>query len=156
MPAAVAFEPIREIGGETGWYFANPLWRLRELADRLVGGTAHARRRRHHSDLVPGDVIDFWRVEAIEHDRLLLLRAEMKLPGQAWLRFDVEPLASGSVIRQTALFHPAGIAGLLYWYVLFPVHKIMFIGMLRGIAAEAQRRRRAGDAKPTPSPSRRA
>ncbi len=80
----------------------------------------------------------------------------MKLPGQAWLRFDVEPVASGSVIRQTALFHPAGAAGLLYWYVLFPVHKIIFIGMLRGIAAEAQRRRRAGDTKPTPSPSRRA
>ena len=137
---AVAFGPIREIGGEDGWYFANALWRLRGLVDLCFGGPGPWRRRHELNDLAPGQVIDAWRVEAFEPDRLLHLRAEMKLPGQAWLRFDVEPVESGSMIRQTAVFHPAGIAGLLYWYILLPVHSVMFRGMLRGIASEVRRR----------------
>ena len=83
--------------------------------------------------------MDFWRVEAIEPSRLLLLRPEMKLPGRAWLQFEIAPTASGSVIRQTAVFEPRGLLGLLYWYALYPVHGLIFGGMLRGIARAAER-----------------
>lgn len=81
-----------------------------------------------------GDKVDFWRVELIVPDQVLLLAAEMKLPGSAWLRFDVERHQSGSLIRQTALFEPAGLWGLVYWYSLYPVHQFLFSGMLRNIA----------------------
>ena len=81
-----------------------------------------------------GETIDFWRVEAYEPDRLLRLSAEMRLPGRAWLQFEVEPSGSGSVIRQTAEFEPLGLAGLAYWYVLYPLHRVIFEGMLRRIA----------------------
>lgn len=81
--------------------------------------------------------LDFWRVEAFEPDRLLRLSAEMKLPGKAWLEFDVQGDAMGSTIRQTAIFDPIGLSGLLYWYVLFPVHQLIFTGMLRRIVAAA-------------------
>jgi hypothetical protein len=86
-----------------------------------------------------GDTLDFWRVEAFEDGRVLQLSAEMKLPGRAWLQFDVEAHAGGSVIRQTAIFDPAGPAGLIYWYALYPVHKWIFAGMLRAIASRAER-----------------
>ncbi|MFW5951291.1 MAG: DUF2867 domain-containing protein [Gemmatimonadota bacterium] len=89
---------------------------------------------------LPGDAVDFWRVEAYEPDRLLRLRAEMKVPGRAWLQFEVEPgdvPAAGSVVRQTAVFDPAGLFGLVYWYALYPVHGLIFGGMLRRIAAAA-------------------
>ena len=89
--------------------------------------------------LLPGDPLDFWRVEAVEPDRLLRLRAEMKVPGRAWLQFEVLDEGDGSVIRQTALFEPRGLAGLAYWYGLFPLHSLIFAGMLRGIVAQAER-----------------
>jgi uncharacterized protein DUF2867 len=144
LPPPIAFQPIREIGGEVGWYYGNVLWRLRGLIDLVVGGPGPWRGRHSQRDLAPGDIVDAWRVEAFESDRLLLLKAEMKLPGQAWLRFDVEPTGSGSLIRQTAVFQPAGMAGRLYWYGLLPVHTVMFRGMVRAIAAEAQRRSQDG------------
>jgi hypothetical protein len=84
--------------------------------------------------LAPGDALDFWRVEAVEPGRLLRLRAEMKTPGRAWLQFEVEPNGTGSIVRQTAHFDPRGLAGLAYWYALYPLHKLVFAGMLRGIA----------------------
>jgi uncharacterized protein YbjT (DUF2867 family) len=138
-PAAVAFLPIERIGGSTGWYYGDWLWRLRGLLDLVAGGAGMRRGRRDPDSLHPGDAVDFWRVEAIEPGRLLRLRPEMKLPGRAWLQFEVSPSAAGSVIRQTAVFEPHGVTGLLYWYALYPVHGLIFGGMLRGIARAAER-----------------
>ncbi len=130
---ARAFAPIQRIGGSRGWYFANWLWGLRGAADLLVGGVGMRRGRRHPVDIRPGDPLDFWRVEAFEPDRLLRLQAEMKVPGRAWLQFEVEPAKKGSRVTQTAAFDPLGLGGLLYWYGLYPIHWLIFRGMLRGI-----------------------
>jgi hypothetical protein len=138
-PPSVAFEPIARLGGKTGWYTAGALWRLRGFLDLLVGGVGLRRGRRDPRHLVVGDALDFWRVEAIEPGRLLRLAAEMRLPGRAWLVFEIEPDGPGSVIRQTALFDPVGVLGLAYWYVLYPFHRLVFSGMLRGIARQAGR-----------------
>ncbi len=137
VPAQRAFRPIRRIGGKTGWYYGNPLWRLRGFIDLLWGGVGSRRGRRDPEWLSPGDTVDFWRVEAVEPDSLLRLRAEMKLPGRAWLQFEVATEGAGARITQTAVFDPVGLLGLLYWYVLYPIHTLMFGGMLRAIAREA-------------------
>lgn len=134
-----AFEAIQRIGGATGWYYADRLWRVRGFADLLVGGVGMRRGRRHPVDITPGDALDFWRVEAFEPGRLLRLRAEMKVPGSAWLQFRVESDGDGAVIRQTAFFDPKGVAGRIYWWVLAPAHQLVFPGMLRRIAAAAER-----------------
>ena len=134
---AQAFDPIRRIGGDTGWYFADVLWHVRGFLDLLLGGVGLRRGRRDPEQLAPGATLDFWRVEAVEADRLLRLRAEMKLPGRAWLQFEVEGDTHGSTIRQTAVFDPVGLPGAAYWYGLFPVHSWMFAGMLRRIARAA-------------------
>jgi hypothetical protein len=131
--SAVAFRPVERIGGQTGWYFGNWLWRIRGLVDLIFGGAGMRRGRRNPEHLLVGDTLDFWRVEEFRPGQLLRLAAEMRLPGRAWLQFEVEPAGSGSVLRQTAIFDPAGIMGQIYWYVLYPVHKIMFAGMLKGI-----------------------
>ena len=136
-PAEV-FRPIQRIGGSNGWYYANWLWHLRGFIDLLQGGVGVRRGRRHPERLAVGETVDFWRVEAMEPDRLLRLFAEMNLPGRAWLQFEIEPDGSGSIIRQTAIFDPLGIRGLLYWYSVFPFHQFIFTGMLRGIAKAAQ------------------
>ena len=128
-----AFAPVRRIGGATGWYYGNWLWRLRGFLDLLAGGVGVRRGRRDPENVVPGDALDFWRVEAVEPDTLLRLSAEMKVPGRAWLQFEVEPTARGSLIRQTALFDPVGLFGQIYWYALYPLHQFIFAGMLRGI-----------------------
>lgn len=143
-PPAAAFAPIRRIGGETGWYYGNALWRLRGFLDLLVGGVGMRRGRRHPEALAVGDALDCWRVEAYEPDRLLRLAAEMKIPGRAWLEFEVEGDASGSTIRQTALFDPVGLSGLAYWYALYPLHQVVFAGMLRRIAGAVQQAGRPG------------
>lgn len=135
--AAQAFRPIRRIGGATGWYYGNALWRLRGFLDLLAGGIGLRRGRRSADELHPGDPLDFWRVETIEPDRLLRLRAEMKVPGRAWLQFETTPAAGGTEIRQTAIFDASGLFGLLYWYGLYPFHRFVFAGMLRGIAKSA-------------------
>lgn len=132
--AETAFAPIRRIGGETGWYYANWLWRLRGFADLLVGGVGLRRGRRDPEQLNVGDALDFWRVEAYEPDRLLRLAAETRLPGRAWLEYEVRPDAEGSVIHQTAVFDPIGLSGLIYWYGIYPLHARIFRGMLREIA----------------------
>jgi uncharacterized protein YbjT (DUF2867 family) len=134
---AEAFAPISRIGGETGWYAAERLWELRGLLDQLVGGVGLRRGRRDPALLAPGDTLDFWRVEAFEPDRLLRLRAEMRVPGRAWLQFEVEPAQGGSRIRQTAIFDPSGLAGRAYWYGLLVPHTLIFRRMLRAIAREA-------------------
>ncbi len=139
-----AFRPIRRLGGDVGWYYADWLWRLRGFLDRLVGGVGVRRGRRRPEDLAPGDTVDFWRVEEIRPPHLLRLQAEMKLPGRAWLQFEVEAAdgdRGGSRIVQTAMFDPVGLAGLLYWYALYPIHALVFRGMLRGIARRAREAR---------------
>jgi hypothetical protein len=133
-----AFRPIRRIGGATGWYYGNWLWRLRGLVDVLVGGRGLRPGRRHDDDLQEGDPVDCWEVESLEPGRRLRLAATMKLPGQAWLQFGVEANGGGSTIRQTATFLPRGLAGLVYWYALYPIHMVMFGGMLRSIAMAAE------------------
>ena len=137
---AEAFAPIRRIGGQNGWYFANFLWRVRGFIDLLWSGVGLRRGRRNPEHPVVGDALDFWRVEAYEPDRRLRLSAEMKVPGRAWLEFEVEPTPSGSVVRQTAVFQPAGLAGLAYWYALYPFHAWIFRGMLREIVKRAESR----------------
>ncbi|HEX3160508.1 MAG TPA: SDR family oxidoreductase [Gemmatimonadaceae bacterium] len=136
---AAAFRPIERIGGTVGWYYGDWLWRLRGFLDLLAGGAGMRRGRRDPESLHPGDAVDFWRVEAVERDRLLRLRAEMRLPGRAWLQFEVSGDAARSVIRQTAIFEPRGLAGLIYWYALYPVHGLIFGRMLREIANGAGR-----------------
>jgi uncharacterized protein YbjT (DUF2867 family) len=137
VPCARSFAPIQRIGGQRGWYSADRLWRLRGWLDRLVGGVGLRRGRPDPEQVHVGDLLDFWRVEAFEPDRLLRLRAEMKMPGRAWLQFEVEPSGSGSRIRQTTLYDPAGLFGLLYWYLLYPVHAFVYSRMADGIAAAA-------------------
>ena len=136
---AAAFRPIERIGGAVGWYYGNWLWRLRGLLDLMAGGAGMRRGRRDPKTLRPGDAVDFWRVEAIEPNRLLRLRPEMKLPGRAWLQFEVSGEGTRAVIRQTAVFEPRGLAGVIYWYALYPVHSLIFGGMLNGIARAAER-----------------
>ena len=135
---AQAFAAIRRIGGETGWYAYDRLWSLRGFLDLLVGGVGVRRGRSDPDDLHVGEAVDFWRVEAYEPDRLLRLRAEMRLPGRAWLQFEVDPHGAGSTIRQTAMFDPVGLLGWAYWYALIPLHHLVFSRMLRGIAKAAE------------------
>ncbi len=137
-PPEAAFAVVQRIGGSTGWYFANYLWKTRGMLDRLVGGVGLGRGRRHPERLAPGDTLDWWRVEVLESGQRLRLAAEMKLPGRAWLEFEVNPaVGGGAVVRQTAEFDPVGICGRLYWYGLWPAHAFIFRGMLRGIAKAA-------------------
>jgi len=137
-PAQSVFPLICQIGGRNGWYYANWLWQLRGLLDRLVGGVGMRERRKDPRRARVGDRIDFWRVEAVEPDRLLRLAAEMKLPGRAWLEFEVIPNTAGCVVRQTAIFDAEGFGGLAYWYSFDVIHRIMFAGMLRSIARTAE------------------
>jgi uncharacterized protein YbjT (DUF2867 family) len=132
-----AFAPIARIGGERGWYFGTWLWRLRGAMDLLIGGVGMRRGRRHPDVPAVGDALDFWRVEAFEPGRRLRLAAEMKLPGRAWLEFEVEKDADGAIVHQTAVFEPVGLSGVIYWYALRPMHAVIFGGMLRAIARRA-------------------
>ena len=138
VPQARAFAPVRRIGGTTGWYFGHVLWSARGWLDRGLGGVGMTRGRRDAESCVVGDVIDGWTVEAYEPDRLLRLSADIKLPGRGWLEFEVTPVgATRAQIRQTATFDPRGLLGRAYWYVSFPLHAIMFRGMLARIARRA-------------------
>jgi uncharacterized protein YbjT (DUF2867 family) len=132
------FACIQQIGGQTGWYYANFLWRLRGLLDLFAGGVGLRRGRRHPIELIVGDTLDCWRVEAVDPPRRLRLLAEMRLPGRAWLEFEVTPHGDGSIVTQTALFDPVGLSGLLYWYGIYPLHQLVFAGMLRGIGEAAR------------------
>ena len=137
VDASRAFAPIAGIGGARGWYYGTWLWRIRGALDLMVGGVGMRRGRRDPDALAVGDALDFWRVEAFEPGRRLRLAAEMKLPGRAWLEFEVVPAAGGAVVHQTAVFDPIGLPGLLYWYALVPLHALVFAGLLRGIARRA-------------------
>ncbi len=129
------------LGGDRGWRTMNWAWRLRGLLDRLVGGPGLRRGRRHAEDLLPGEALDFWRVERVVRPRLLRLRAEMRLPGRAWLQFEAIPEADGRTrLVQTATFLPRGLVGVLYWYGLYPLHRWIFARMVRALGAEAEAR----------------
>ena len=134
-PASAVYRVLTGIGGQRGWYYANWAWRIRGIVDRLLGGVGLRRGRRHPDELRVGDALDFWRVEALEADHLVRLRAEMKLPGRAWLQFEVRDTEAGtSQLEQTAAFLPKGLGGLAYWYGLYPVHARIFDGLAREIA----------------------
>lgn len=132
------WEPLVRLGGKTGWYYGDWLWKLRGLMDRLVGGVGLSRGRRHGRELKPGDALDFWRVVAVEQNKRLLLTAEMKLPGKAMLEFKIEETEPGHIkLTQTAKFLPSGLLGLAYWWAVTPLHNLVFGGMLRGIVSAA-------------------
>ena len=138
-PPAPIFRAFTGLGGERGWLYFNWVWHLRGIADRMVGGVGSRRGRRHADDVRVGDALDYWRVEAVEEDRFLLLHAEIKVPGRAWLEFKVEPIGGGeSQLFQTAFFAPKGLSGLLYWYVLYPIHNLIFSGLIRELAHRAE------------------
>lgn len=132
-PPDRAFTSIRMIGGRNGWYAGDAVWQARGVLDRALGGPGHRRVRRDPIDLQIGDPIDSWRVEAYEPDALLLLRAEMRIPGRAWLRYEVHPTAGGTEITQTAIFEPHGRLGRAYWYAIWPLHDLVFGRMLEAL-----------------------
>lgn len=135
------YDVVSALGGATGWLRLNWAWQLRGLADRLVGGVGMRRGRRDPRELRIGDAVDFWRVEAVEPGRLVRLRAEMKVPGRAWLEFQIKADSgpdAGTTIVQTAYFAPKGLLGVLYWYALYPIHGLIFGGMIREIARRAE------------------
>ena len=151
-PAAL-WRVIEGIGGETGWYSFPAAWPVRGLPGRLAGGSGLRRGRRDPRHLLAGDTLSFWRVEAIERGELLRLRAEMKLPGLAWLELSVGQDYDGlTTYSQRAIFRPRGLAGHAYWRSISPFHGLVFGGMLQNITAAAERAGRAGD---TPLPLRR-
>ncbi|MEX2015100.1 MAG: DUF2867 domain-containing protein, partial [Candidatus Hydrogenedentales bacterium] len=127
------------IGGANGWYYGEWLWTLRGFLDRMVGGVGMQRGRRDPKRLRMGDIVDCWRVEAIEPPEKLLLRAEMKVFGRAWLQFDLRDVDGRTEIRQTAVYDPRGLTGIVYWYSLYALHEVVFRGMLRGIARAASK-----------------
>ena len=138
-PVDAIFRTFTGLGGERGWLYMNWAWRIRGALDRLCGGVGLRRGRRDADDIRVGEALDFWRVEAIEPGRLLRLRAEMKVPGKAWLQFEVNVPVGGAhpVLTQTAFFAPKGLSGLAYWYLLYPLHGMIFSGMIRRLAARA-------------------
>jgi len=140
-PSDVVFSTICRIGGKNGYFAADWLWRLRGALDRLVGGPGLRRGRRHPDKVAFGEAVDFWRVTGFEERRRLELRAEMRLPGEATLTFEVAPTThTGCTLTQTARFKPRGLAGLAYWYAVVPLHRIVFHGMLMGAKRTVEER----------------
>ncbi len=159
------FAVLSGLGGQRGWLRWNWAWSLRGLIDQILGGPGLARGRRNPNELITGEALDFWRVEALKSPSLLRLRAEAKLPGHAWLQWDLRPDRGGTLLTQSALFTPRGLFGTLYWYGLYPFHRLIFKRLIVGIADLAStggwRDRETGDAevvdvgpKQPPKPSR--
>ncbi len=132
--AAEVFAVVSGIGGARGWFVADSLWSVRGLADKVIGGPGMRRGRRHPDTLRVGDALDFWRVEVTDADRCLRLRAEMRLPGEAWLEWVIEDAADGALLRQRAIFVPRGLFGRLYWYAMVPFHTLIFARLATEIA----------------------
>lgn len=138
--AEEVFRVISGIGGGRGWYYANWLWKLRGLLDEMVGGVGLRRGRQDPDVLTIGGTLDFWQVEELDPGRSVLLRAEMKVPGIAWLEFEVTPIDDHHcTVTQTARFYPRGLPGIFYWYGIYPMHALVFRGLIRSIAARAER-----------------
>ena len=139
------FATVSGIGGERGWYAGQWLWQVRGMLDKLVGGVGMRRGRRHPDDLQFGDAVDFFRVEVCEPPSLLRLRAEMRLPGDAWLEWQLSESTEGVLLRQRARFHPRGVLGRLYWWSLVPIHTLIFREMIVRLASAAEARRAPPD-----------
>lgn len=139
-PPERVFRAFSSLGGARGWLYMNWAWHLRGALDRLAGGVGMRRGRRDPVELGPGDALDFWRVEAVEPGRLLRLRAEMKVPGRAWLQFEAHEHPEGTLLGQTAFFAPKGLSGFLYWYLLYPLHALIFSGLARRLGELATAR----------------
>ncbi len=135
---AQLFATVTGIGGARGWYVAERLWSIRGSIDVLLGGVGMRRGRRHPDDLQVGEALDFWRVEAVDEPTLVRLRAEMLTPGDAWLEWRIEPGERGTILHQTALFHPRGLWGRLYWYSLIPFHALIFKRLCSRLARAAE------------------
>jgi uncharacterized protein YbjT (DUF2867 family) len=135
--APTLFRSICRIGGKEGWFYSNWMWRLRGLIDRILLGVGSSRGRRSSSSLRAGDVIDFWRVEELKPEAMLLLRAEMKLPGMAWLQFNVDRKEGGHQLSVNAYYQPSGVLGKLYWYVCLPFHFLIFQNLIKQIEKRA-------------------
>jgi hypothetical protein len=135
--AVALWRVVEQIGGENGWHSFPLGWAVRGWMDRMVGGVGLRRGRRDPDRLVVGDAVDFWRVEAIERGTLLRLRAEMRLPGEAWLEFSIDSQGPVPVLRQKALFIPRGLPGHLYWLVISPFHSLVFGSMIANLAKAA-------------------
>jgi len=129
------WRPVTNIGGKTGWYYLDILWRMRGIMDRIVGGVGLRRGRRHPTELMVGDALDFWRVLEVKPPERLVLLAEMKTPGEAVLEFQITPMGNNRAELQIfSSFMPRGLGGILYWYVLYPFHEWIFYFMLKSIA----------------------
>jgi uncharacterized protein YbjT (DUF2867 family) len=139
VSAQTVFKAFTGLGGARGWLYMNWAWRLRGALDRLCGGVGLRRGRRDADSVRVGEALDFWRVEAVGPNQLMRLRAEMKVPGKAWLQFEVKPLDSepGVLLTQTAIFAPKGLLGFVYWYALYPIHSLIFRGLIRKLAKRA-------------------
>ncbi len=136
-PEAV-FRAYSGIGGERGWLYMDWSWALRGWMDKAIGGVGLRRGRRHPDEVHVGEALDFWRVEAVEKNRRMLLRAEMFVPGKAWLQFDSQPQENKTLFTVTAYFEPHGLSGFLYWYAMWPFHKFIFDGLARQLASRAR------------------
>jgi hypothetical protein len=138
-PAHEVLDNIWRIGGGQGWYYGTFLWKIRGYLDKAAGGTGLRRGRRSPTDIHPGDALDFWRVLVSSREqKRLLLYAEMKLPGEAWLEFKITNEKGMDVLQQTATFRPKGLWGRLYWYSVWPFHIFVFSGMIDRIAKYKQ------------------
>jgi uncharacterized protein YbjT (DUF2867 family) len=139
LPAETVFRAYAGIGGARGWLYMDWAWALRGWMDKAIGGVGIRRGRRHPDEVRAGESLDFWRVEAVEPDRLMRLRAEMKVPGKAWLQFESMPQEGGrTLFTETAYFAPRGFWGFVYWYAMWPFHAFLFDGLIRRLAARAR------------------
>jgi uncharacterized protein YndB with AHSA1/START domain len=139
LPPQPVFRAYTGVGGSRGWFFMDWAWALRGWLDKAVGGVGIRRGRRHPDEIRAGESLDFWRVESVEQERLLRLRAEMKVPGKAWLQFESIRQPDGkTLLTETAYFAPRGLLGFLYWYAMWPFHAFLFDGLIRRIAARAR------------------
>lgn len=136
--AKSVFKSFTSIGGDKGWLAWNWAWKLRGLFDSLIGGPGLSRGRRHPNEINVGEALDFWRVEDIEENKSILLRAEMKVPGRAWLLFEAISKDNKTQLIQTAMYAPKGFLGMLYWYAMFPAHLFLFSQMANNIAKGAE------------------
>jgi uncharacterized protein YbjT (DUF2867 family) len=138
-PPGAVYRSFARLGGARGWLYMDWAWQLRGILDRLFGGVGMRRGRRDPEDVRAGDPLDFWRVELVEPGRRIRLRAEMRVPGRAWLEFEARAAqGAGTLLVQTAFFEPKGLLGLLYWYALYPIHSLIFSGLIRKLGESAE------------------
>ena len=138
LPPEIVYRAYMGIGGTRGWLYMDWAWAFRGWIDKAIGGVGIRRGRRNPDDIRSGESLDFWRVEAVEKNRLLRLRAEMKVPGKAWLQFESTPQDGKTVLTETAYYEPRGFFGFVYWYAMWPFHAFLFDGLIRRLAARAR------------------